>query len=163
MSEIHIVAERVGSTYRIPITLSNSDFGIKLDTGAKYTVISATAIKDTLTEEDLERIKSHCEKRCGRREEFISASGHSFFGYPVLAHNVEMGDSILKDFQYYLVVENKRDIALLGFDFIDQCVFSHKTKEDIVLTAFDEGGYGEPNGALENDEVIALIDSLTDV
>ena len=162
MSKIHIVAERVGSTYRIPMSLSNSDFGIKLDTGAKYTVISATAIRDTLTEDDLERIKSHCEERCGRKEEFISASGHSFFGYPVLAHHVEMGDSMLRDFRYYLVVENKRDIALLGFDFIDQCTFSHKTKKDIVLTEFNEVGYGELEDALENDEVTAFIDSLTE-
>ena len=156
------MAERAGSTYRIPMTLSNSDFGIKLDTGAKYTVISATAIKDTLTEADLKRIKSLCEERCRNKEEFISASGHSFFGYPVLAHDVEMGDSILKDFRYYLVVENKRDIALLGFDFIDRCTFSHMAEGDIVMTGFDSDGYGEPDGALATEELIAFIDSLTE-
>lgn len=160
MNKVDILAERVDSTYRIPISLGNSDFGIKLDTGAKYTVISAKAIKDTLATEDLESITAYCEERSTHKEEFLSASGHKFYGYQVVAHNVELGNSIIPEFRYYLVVENKRDIALLGFDFIDHFNSSHAAHGNIVITEFDTDSYGKSQDAMESDEVIAYIDSL---
>ena len=69
---------------------------------------------------------------------------------------------MLKSFRYYLVVENKRDIALLGYDFIDKCRRSAEPSSDIFVSEFDDKAYGEIDGALESNEVITLIDSQTD-
>ena len=73
-----------------------------------------------------------------------------------------MGNTELKDFHYYLVVENQRDIALLGFDFIDSCKGTFEPHSDIVITEFDECSYGIFDGAIESDEVIAFMDALSD-
>ena len=162
MSRVSILAERMESTYQVPLTLGVSDFTIKLDTGAKYTVISAKAIRDTLTQSDLARLKSYCEARGTHKKKFISASGHSFYGYAVIAHDVEMGGAVLPVFLYYLMVEIRRDIALLGFDFIDRCRFTHEPEGDIVLAEFDLNGYGVASGAMDCDEVIAFLDSLSE-
>lgn len=129
MTNVDITAKRVESIYRVNMRIGSVLLPVKYDTGAKYTV--------------------------------ISASGHSFYGYLVEAHNVKMGNTLLESFRYYLVVENKRDIALLGFDFIDSCKGSFEPHKDIVISEFDEEDYNTTDGAMDNDEVITFIDSLT--
>lgn len=79
-----------------------------------------------------------------------------------MAHDVKMGNTILRDFRYYLVIKNPRDVALLGFDFIDRCAGIIKMVDDVVFTEFDEDGYSILDGVLENDELIAFIDSLSE-
>ena len=89
-------------------------------------------LSNALTETNLERMKVYCEKRSVRKEQFISASGHTFWGYLVTAHDVKMSNATLR------------------------------TESDILITEFDEDSYGTPDGALESDEVIAFMDSLSD-
>lgn len=161
MTDMYIVGKQLQSVYETSVYLSGYVFALKFDTGAKYTVISVGMFDDTLTEEDLGKIKAYCKKHCNHKERFVSASGHSFWGYLVTAHDAKMGDTKLRDFYYYLVVENQRDIALLGFDFIDNCKGSFEPHSDIILTEFDEDGYGELDGAMESDDVIAFMDSLS--
>ena len=68
----------------------------------------------------------------------------------------------MQEFRYFLVVENQRDIALLGFDFIDNCKGTFEPHSDIEIKEFDETSYWEGTaGAMNNDEVIAFIDSLS--
>ena len=160
MTKVDIVARRVASTYRIPVTLSEAIVNIKLDTGSKYTVISASAINSELRQKDIKRIKEYCELSYKKKEKFISASGHSFYGYLVCAKNVIIDNSMLEHFYYYLVIENKKDIALLGYDFVDKCSFSHNYCNDIVITEYNESGYDEVTNALDSDELIAFMDSL---
>ncbi len=161
---MNITAIRDQSDFEVDASIGRNVVMLKYDTGAKYTVISAGMFDDSLTEEDIKRFKEYCEKHCPDRykEDFISATGDLFKGYLVTAHNIRLGETVLQDFRYYLVVENKRDIALLGFDFIDKCDRSADAYGDIRITRFDEEGYGSVDGALENDEVVAFIDTLTD-
>ena len=161
MIETDIYAERLGSSYQIPIYMGSFAFNIKLDTGAKYTVISAKSLNSELTEGNLEQIKEYCEKRSARKERFISASGHSFFGYLATAHDVEIDNTSFSEFRYYLVAENKRDIALMGYDFIDHCRLSSDPQGDIYISGFDDNSYGKDEGAMESDELVSLIDSLS--
>lgn len=158
---VDITAKRVESIYRVNMRIGSVLLPVKYDTGAKYTVISAKVFNSELTDENLSEINNYCEKKCNNKERFISASGHSFYGYLVEAHNVKMGNTLLESFRYYLVVENKRDIALLGFDFIDSCKGSFEPHKDIVISEFDEEDYNTTDGAMDNDEVITFIDSLT--
>lgn len=162
MSNLNVVAKRESSSYRVSVDIDDFVFTVKFDTGASDTVISAGVFSDILTETDLERFKTYCEEHSGFNKDFISATGDEFKGYLVTAHNVKMGKMILPEFRYYLVVENKRDIALLGYDFIDKCRCSHEPNRHFYLTGFDVDGYGKAVGAMENDEVIAFIDSLTE-
>lgn len=67
----------------------------------------------------------------------------------------------MPDFRYYLVIESKRDIALLGYDFIDNCRCSHEPGKHFYLTGFDADSYGTGTGVMDSDEVIAFIDSLS--
>lgn len=159
---VDIVANRTSAKYRIPMVIGESVFGIKYDTGAKYTVISASVFNSELTESDLIKIKDYCNDHGHHKERFISASGHYFDGYLVTAHDVTIGNTEFKEFHYFLITENERDIALLGFDFIDNCRDSHDPHGSIKITEFDEAGYKDMTAeGINNDEIIAYIDSLT--
>ena len=164
MSKVDIIAHRDNSVFGMNAYISDKAVALKYDTGAKYTVISAGMFDESITEENLKQFKTFCEDRCLEKykESFISATGDSFEGYLVTAHDVKIGNTTLQYFYYYLVIENKRDIALLGFDFIDNCKRSANAHGDILITEFDEEGYGSLDGAMNNDEVIAFIDSLSD-
>ena len=135
---------------------------LKWDTGAKYTVISARMLDDTITDKALKQMKEYCEKNHKHKERFVSASGDPIDGYLSHAENVVVDETVLRDFHYYLIFENKRDIALLGFDFIDNCVRSADAHGDIIVSGFDEEGYGTVADALESDELISLIDLLSE-
>ena len=156
---MNILAEREDSAYRLSFDLGHFVPVLKFDTGAKYTVISAGMLSDALTEHDIERMKAYCEAHHKCKERFISASGDSFYGYAASYHDVKIGNAILPNFNFYMVFENKRDIALLGFDFIDKCVFSHLSESDILITGFNESNYEVVDEFLESDELIAFIDS----
>ena len=162
MIDVDIVAERVNSVYRLPLNLGKFAPSLKWDTGAKYTVISARALDKELSDDALKQMMVYCEKNHKRKEEFVSASGDPFYGYLTHAENVVIGNTVLRDFYYYLVFENKRDIALLGFDFIEGCQGTFDAHSDIVVSGFDEGGYHISYEALESDELVSLIDSLSD-
>ena len=162
MSKVDIIANNVASSYRVPMILGESILGIKWDSGAKYTVISVKVLNSGLSGEDLERIMQYCDAHGNRREQFISASGHSFDGNLVTARDVTIGNTVFPIFHYYLVVENQRDVALLGYDFTDCCKSSHDPHSDIIVTEFDDAGYGSADlRAMDSDEVIAFIDSLS--
>ena len=162
MNNLNVVAKREASSYRVPIDIDDRVFTIKFDSGATDTVISARVFSNSLKESDLARFTEYCEEHSQHNKEFISATGHTFKGYLVTAHNVRLGKSVLPDFRYYLVVESERDIALLGFDFIDKCRCSHDPGRHFYLTGFDVESYGADIGAMENDEVVAFMDSLTE-
>ena len=161
MIEIDIKARRVGAVYEVLVNLGKYSPSLKWDTGAKYTVISARAIDKDLSDEALERIKEYCEKNHKHKEKFISASGDSIYGYLTHTCNAVIDASVLNEFHYYLVLENKREIALLGYDFIDNCSRCADAHGDIVVTGFDPDEYIISKNAIENDELIALIDSLS--
>ena len=162
MIKVDITANNVASSYRVPMILGESILGIKWDSGAKYTVISVKVLNSDLSGEDLERIMQYCDAHSNHREQFISASGHSFDGYLVTARDVTIGNTVFPEFHYYLVVENQRDVALLGYDFTDCCKSSHDPHSDIIVTEFDDASYGAADsGAMDSDEVIAFIDSLS--
>ncbi len=162
MNDINVVAKREASSYRVSVDIDNRVFTIKFDTGATDTVISVRVFSNSLTDSDLEKFTKYCEEHSRHNKEFISATGDSFKGYLVTAHNVRLGKSVLPNFRYYLVIESKRDIALLGYDFIDKCQCSHDPGKNFYLTGFDVDNYGKDAGTMENDEVIAFIDSLSD-
>ena len=142
--------------------LAGSTFNIKLDTGANSTVISARAIDRVLSEADLKSIEAWCIKEGAPKHKFISASGDDIVGYGMVAHNVKLGESLFRDFHFYLLLGNKRNIALLGVDFVSKCEGVFTPDGDIIITGFDENSYGAIAGALETEELIAFIDSLSE-
>ena len=154
----------MSSSFRVPVVLSESILGLKWDSGAKHTVISVRVLKSDLLDDDLESVKGYCESNCKRKERFVSASGHSFDGYLITAHHVKVGNANLPEFHYYLVVENQRDVALLGYDFVDCCKSFHNPHDDIIVTEFDDEEYGKRViESMDSDELLAYIDSLSSV
>ena len=162
MIEADITAKRIGSVYEVHVNLGKYIPSLKWDTGAKYTVISARMLDDDISDEALRQMKDYCEEHLKHKERFISASGDPFYGYLSHARNAVIDETELPNFYYYLVLENKRDIALLGEDFIENCKGTFEPHGDILVTGFDEEGYVIWDRALESDELISLIDSLSD-
>ena len=157
------MGNREDSSYLIDFEMSEIFLPIKYDTGAKYTVISARALRHNLKEEELQSIKHYCETNISRKEQFVSASGDPFCGYLAHAENIRIGSSKFRDFYFYLVVENKRDIALLGFDFIDNCKRHAEPCGNYIISEFDEASYKRgQESAMSGSELIAFIDSLSD-
>lgn len=162
MIKLDVLAGRDQSAYLIDIKIADYALDIKLDTGAVDTVVSLGAIDDDISSADFATFKDYCEKHYSNvRKKFISASGGSFYGYPISVKGAKIGGIELPAFVFYLVLENKRDIALLGFDFIDKCSFSHEAEGNIILTEFNDDNYGAVEGAMGDDEFISLIDSLS--
>ena len=78
------------------------------------------------------------------------------------AKSVRIGSTIFHDFRFYLVIENKRDIALLGFDFLDKCKCTHEPNGNYILSEFDDIGYEKDSKVSINaDEIVAYLDSLS--
>lgn len=161
MIKVDITARRIKSVYEVSVDLERYNPSFKWDTGAKYTVISARMLDDDISDKTLKMMKKYCEEHNKHKERFVSASGDPFYGYLTHVKDVVVGNTMLHDFYYYIVFENKRDIALLGFDFIENCKGSFDAHKDIVINEFDDTGYGKKDEALESDELIALIDSLS--
>ncbi len=80
----------------------------------------------------------------------------------VKAASVRIGSSKFYDFYFYLVVENDRDIALLGFDFIDKTKRIIEPCGNCMMSQFDESTYkrSQKEKAIDADELIAFMDSL---
>lgn len=162
MIKVDVAANNVASSYRVPMLLGESILGLKWDSGAKYTVISVKVLNSELSDKDLESVKQYCDGHSSHREQFVSASGHTFDGYLVKANDVTIGNTVFPEFHYYLVVENQRNVALLGYDFTDCCKSSHDPHSDIIVTEFDDEGYATADaGAMDCNEVILFIDSLS--
>ena len=160
MIDVNITGRRVKSVYEVPVDLGEYSVSLKWDTGAKYTVISIGALRKDLTPDNLVKFKAYCEEHHKRKEQFISATGDIFWGYKVTAINAVVDKTEFDEFSYYLVIENKRDIALLGFDFIDNCERCADANSDIVVRAFNDEKYlGEESG-MDSSELISFIDSL---
>ena len=163
MIEMNVPVERDSSAYRVSFDMGNYVPVLKFDTGARYTVISARILYRDVSDEQLRNMTEYCEKNYTKgKEQFLSASGDIICGYPATFHNVKVGDAVLPKFNFYLIPENKRDIALLGYDFIEHCNGSFNMEKNIILTEFNDEAYGAPEGAIEGDELISLIDSLAE-
>ena len=116
------------------IQKNDKDFvSMKFDTGATDTIITTGALGVDCVQADILLKNIHDEKRKGN--EFTSASGDAFIGYPCYCDDLRIGDVQVKRFYYYIVF-NDIPKALLGDDFISCCTFCHSFKDDIVVTAF---------------------------
>ena len=161
MTEIFVVGKQSDSSYVIDFETGPFFFPLKLDTGAKYTVISAKTLKHDLDEGKLERLKEFCESQGCEKELFVSASGGTFWGYLTSVSAVRIGSSRFHDFRFYLVVKNERDVSLLGFDFINKCKYIHEANGNFIMSQFDDVSYKRGNHrAMKIEDVVSCIDSL---
>ena len=161
MTEVSVIAERAGTVNNIPIQLGMDYFDAKFDTGSSGTVISVSVFYEGWNEEELSRLKEYCAKKGCDQREFKSASGHTISGYPVVAKNVSVGETTFPVFRYYLIIDGRQEMSLIGDDFIDNCRYSHEPHGDISITAFDFEAYGDdPVRSLDSDELLSLIDEL---
>lgn len=111
----------------------------KFDTGAVSTII--TAKKLGLTDQQLYVLKKQFDKMAVLPKTFHSATNGEMNGYLVKAKNVMLYSTTLKNFYYYLVLDNHLNKALLGDDFISCCTFSHRPQGDIVISTIDMDSY----------------------
>ena len=158
MTEVSIVASKSRATFSVPFQIGENVFSMKFDTGAASTVISSEIFTDEMTIEKKTFIEKFFEEHNVITAEFTSASGDCFVGYLVHANDVIVDEMMFVDFYYYLVLDNKRVIALLGDDFIDHCEFHHNAHGDIIITGFGFAEYGDFDGAAENDELLYFLD-----
>lgn len=107
----------------------------KFDTGAVATII--TTKKLGLTDKQFDLLKKHFDTMVELPKSFHSATNGEMKGYLVRARNVMLYQTCLKDFYYYLVLDNNLNKALLGDDFISCCTFNHRPQGDIVITTID--------------------------
>ena len=159
------MGKRKDTCYDVDFETGRFFLTLKYDTGAVCTVISARNLKRSLTPENLERIKDFCEQKGCDKTSLLSASGHPFWGYWVRVDTARIGSSRFHDFHFYLVVENGRNIALLGFDFIDKTKRIIEPCGNCIMSQFDDSAYRrvQRGQALDGNELIAFIDSLTKV
>ena len=163
MIDVSVKAEKNGTVYNVPLRIGMDFFDAKFDTGSSTTVISASVFYDGWSDAEMSKLRSFCEGKGCELREFTSASGHKIAGYPVVANDVLIGKTIFKKFYYYLIINGRREMSLLGDDFIDNCSYTHEPHDDVEITQFDDDNYcGTSGNYMNSDEVINFIDSLVD-
>ena len=161
MTEVSVIAERTGTVNNIPIQLGMNYFDAKFDTGSSVTVVSASVFYDGWKDEEIARLKEYCTNKGCQQREFKSASGHKISGYPVTVKDVCIGETIFPIFRYYLIIDGRREMSLIGDDFIDNCRYSHEPHGNINITAFDFDSYASDQiNSLDSDDLLALIDEF---
>lgn len=101
---------------------------IKLDTGASSTVISVKSLLEfgIINESDISSIL-----RGTSNNEFASyytsATGHMIAGFPCHLKNIYLDDKLIEDFYFHIILNDTRNINLLGADFIRFC----KVRKDV--------------------------------
>lgn len=133
------------SYYTVRLSGLNDDIITgKFDTGAVATII--TSKKLGLSDKQVEILKDYFQKSGVEAEDYYSATDNKMDGYLVRAENVMLYSTVLKNFYYYLILDNSLDKALLGDDFISCCTFSHQPKKDIIITTIDMDMYSASYG-----------------
>ena len=161
MTEVSVIAERSGTVNNIPIQLGMNYFDAKFDTGSSVTVVSASVFYDGWSDEDIARLREYCTKKGCQQREFKSASGHKISGYPVTVKDVCVGETVFSIFRYYLIIDGRREMSLIGDDFIDNCRYSHEPHGNINITAFDFDSYAADQiDSLDSDELLGLLDEF---
>lgn len=161
MTDINLTAERCGTVHNIPIQFDMYYFDAKFDTGSSVTVISASVLYEEWDESNTKLLEELCAEKGCEPKEFKSASGHKIRGYPVIAQNVSVGENIFPFFKYYFIVGGRKEMSLIGDDFIDNCRYYHDPHGDINISAFDFDSYEiMPNGFLQSDELLTMIDNM---
>ena len=136
-------------------------FDAKFDTGSSTTVIAASVFYDGWSDAELKNLEDFCESKGCTKREFTSASGHKLAGYPVVATDILIGDTEFKEFHYYLITNGRKEMSLLGDDFIENCRYTHEPHEDVEITKFDFDNYcGVNDTCMTSDEVLSFIDDL---
>ena len=161
MTDISVTAEKNGTVYNVPIRIGMDFFDAKFYTGSSTTVIAASVFYDGWSDAELKRLEDFCESKGCIKREFTSASGHKLAGYPVVAMDILIGGTEFKEFHYYLITNGRKEMSLLGDDFIENCRYTHEPHEDVEITKFDFDNYCGVNGTcMTSDEVISFIDDL---
>ena len=137
MTDISVRAEKNGTVYNVPIRIGMDFFDAKFDTGSSTTVIAASVFYDGWSDAELKNLEDFCESKGCTKREFTSASGHKLAGYPVVATDILIGDTEFKEFHYYLITNGRKEMSLLGDDFIENCRYTHEPHEDVEITKFD--------------------------
>ena len=161
MTDISFTAVKTGTVYNVPIRLGMDYFDAKFDTGSSATVIAASVFYEGWSDEELKKLRLFCEEKGCTIREFTSASGHKLSGYPVVAKDILIGETSFREFHYYLIIDGRKEMSLIGDDFIENCKYTHEPHENIDITGFDFDSYcGLREKAMDSDEVIGFIDDL---
>lgn len=161
MTDISVTAEKNGTVYNVPIRIGMDYFDAKFDTGSSTTVIAASVFYDGWSDEETKKLEKFCESKGCSRREFTSASGHPLVGYPVVAKDILVGNANFQEFHYYLITNGRREMSLIGDDFIENCKYTHEPHGDIEIAKFDFDNYcGMAENFMNSDEVLSFIDDL---
>lgn len=161
MTNISVTAEKNGTVYNVPIRIGMDFFDAKFDTGSSTTVIAASVFYDGWSDEELKKLESFCESKGCVKREFTSASGHKIAGYPVVATDIWIGDTEFKEFHYYLITNGRKEMSLLGDDFIENCGYHHLPHGNIEINTFDDEAYmRNRDNSLSNEDFLKFIDAV---
>ena len=163
MTDMEIIVRRINENtgHGVKIRIDNHALLLKYDTGAKNTVISIDTLFGKIPFVVRERIREAFSKRNLIPREFISATGDTFLGYLVCASNVKIDKEVFPKFYYYVVIENKRTLALLGEDFIDNADYTHLRHDDIKITGFDFDFYEASfTDAISEEDMVGIIENV---
>ena len=62
---------------------------------------------------------------------------------------------------YYFITNGRKEMSLLGDDFIENCKYTHEPHKDVEITKFDFDSYCRMSGSyMSSEEVLSFIDNL---
>lgn len=132
-------ARHYQSGYMMPLReINHVVIPMMFDTGAVNTAISLPTYYRGKA--DLEELERRLVQYCPYKE-FHAASGTLVGGYLVYVDHVSIAGISVDRFYYYLLLGLQFNTALLGDDFIKNCVFRHDLHGDIEIQHFDGTTY----------------------
>lgn len=103
--------------YFIPLIRWNDSIMMNFDTGAQHTVISSSLLFRNI---DLKKRKLLEDVLVNKSlQKFRSASGDVIHGVWCLLKDVKLGEIVVPNFYFNLILNAKRNIALLGNDVVN--------------------------------------------
>lgn len=126
--------------FRLPCSLdgfydSKLEKVLVLDTGSVNTIISLRVLLylGLITESTaFDFVKNLSSSLIGIKT-FVSASRHSIDCIPCVLHNIYLGSKFISDFYFYLPLDNKSELNLLGLDFIRFCSITKTSETKLIL------------------------------
>lgn len=134
---ILFIAKNSNNAYTLNINTPNGHIVyMKFDTGASFTAIPYSLLKDVIKDKEVNNFKYY-----NHTKTFKTASSKDVKGVLCSIENISIGALKFPIFYFYLIFNTNRTVGLLGYEVIDNCKFSHDVDGNIIISDFDAKKY----------------------
>lgn len=118
--------------------------GLQLDTGADCTALTLHPLLNIKENEVIHKIAGFLKKEMIDKKyyfEFRAANWTSICGIRCVLHNISLSGMKIKNFYFFLSLDDTYSLTLLGKEFFVCCSFLRNYDADLMIRSFHNGRY----------------------